>query len=1061
MSPLQNLLFHFERKIDENNSGPFSLLEKNMELIYKNDSQLIEKSIQNILLIDDIEDLKTLYTNFFSKSKSKLTIFQNAQKEISEQLVNDIEDNHNIFSSFLHKVSSYWKKKVIQSKGYQQTKHCIQDELSFLHDIEQQFQKQIYRLSYRTLVFDFHMNKQKNHLHGETDEQKLTDYNTVWLQNPKYIAKFFEKYPCLLRILLNEVRKKRKLLLVLLRRYQKDQRDIAHFLFNQTEAKKIKRLDIGMGDSHCDGRTTSILHLEEGKLLYKPRNTTPESLYNALMQKWNTYISSETYQIKTPNGIMREKYSWMEYIEHHACTNKEDVRHFYKRMGVQMAFLHVCNATDFHYENIIAYKGFPVFIDLECLFHIPAAIACESEDVRDVHAKINHTIATSVYTLGVLPVYLGDNQVDISGLGAAGNRKSVGKVPKLQVNTMKIERDYIEYMSSEEHRPGFNENKTSVSEYTEDIVRGFEMAYNYIQHHKKEMLHILNSYKDTLVVRYVPKATRTYAALLDLSMHPRFLHNSIDRELFLAKFCEEKNQQIPQDGLGNSEYIDLMNGDIPYFTNQIATTDIVISNGKQIKKFFPVSPYQFVKQKLENLHDKDLQFQLQIIESSLSLTKAKVQDLLPKTHTIDPADYSYEFEQQDFFIDTAKEIADYLYTLAFTEEQGEERVISWLNMLCSEKSFDLHAMDDYLYTGLSGMSLMYLSIGVVTKERKYVEIAEDIIEDIMNRMDVLAIDDPTLSIGAFSGVSSILYTALIFYQFTQKKKYKECTNKILQIIRNRLHADTNLDVIGGAAGALIILMRYYEMEKEQDVLDTAKLCGEFLLDKAIHITDQELGWKGANKKVLTGFSHGNAGILYALQLLNTHIKSENIHAVIKKGMTFENNHTFQNQWVDLRNPDQQIDPCKWCHGSPGILVSRLGLKKSADEWIARKSKKDIKHAISNTIQFGLGAETHKSICHGVIGNALILMKYGQEMKERIWVNISKNIMYESIQNMKVNQSKQPIVEDIHGLGLLTGLAGVAYGLLYACDQRLPNITTLELGQLTPEGIKLAASNLHH
>ncbi|PGV90827.1 DUF4135 domain-containing protein, partial [Bacillus cereus] len=75
------------------------------------------------------------------------------------------------------------------------------------------------------------------------------------------------------------------------------------------------------------------------------------------MQKWNTYISSETYQIKTPNGIMREKYSWMEYIEHHACTNKEDVRHFYKRMGVQMAFLHVCNATDFHYENIIAYKG--------------------------------------------------------------------------------------------------------------------------------------------------------------------------------------------------------------------------------------------------------------------------------------------------------------------------------------------------------------------------------------------------------------------------------------------------------------------------------------------------------------------------------------------------------------------------------------------------------------------------------------------------------------------------------------------------------------------------------
>lgn len=1045
MSSLQNLLFSFERKNEKKNNNRSSIFDKNMELIYKGDQKLLEESIKTILSMDEVETLKALYTNFSSKSTYTLDTFQKVKKEIAEQTVDIIEQNQTLFSAFLYKVSSYWKEKILQSKGYQNIQCQIHDEAFFWKDIEQQFQKQIYRLSYRTLVFDFHINKQANRLQGNTDEQKLQNYSDTMLRDSTYVSSFFEAYPCLLRILSNEMRKNRKYMIELLRRYQADKEEVSNFFFSKSTSQKIRRIHMGMGDSHCDGRKTAKLQLEEGMLLYKPRPAAPESMYTALMKEWNTNIDSDTYLIKTPSGIRKKQYSWVEYIPYQACTKKEDIHRFYKRIGVQMAFLYACNATDFHFENIISHKDFPVFIDVECLFHIPSGITYKPNDSHDVHKKIQHIIATSIYSLGILPVSLGDNHVDISGLGKAGTSQSIGKVPQFKSDTMKIERDYMESGDLGQHRPDIEGNEGSVYTYTEDIMHGFEKAYTYIQQHKKNIINILNTYKDTLVIRYVPKSTQTYFSLLDVSTHPRFLHNSLDRELFLARFCKEIN--ISYEGFEKSEFFDLINGDIPYFTNQISKNYIMTSCGKKINDYFSISPYQFVKQKIEDFNNRDLTFQLQIIENALAVKKVPVKDNERKIITTDPTQFNYEFKQQDFFIQKAKEIANYLYSLAFKEEQGERRRISWLNMLRSQKTFDLQAMDDNLYNGLSGMALMYLSLWIVTKEKKYKEIATDIMDDIVDRMNALSKDDSKMTIGAFSGISSILYTLLNFYQLTQKRRYKECAKQTLRIIQNRLYDDMNLDVIGGTAGALIVLMRYYELDKEQEVLETAKLCGEFLVQKAIHINDQEIGWNiPASDKPLTGFSHGNAGFLYALHLLNQQIQSEEIYNIMRKGIRFENNNKIHDQWLDLRKNQhrisQQTDACKWCHGSPGILISRLALQKSEDEWIANQAKKDIEHAFSNLLQCGLKTVgMSKSICHGVIGNALILMKYGQEVQDYSWENIARNIMYESIKYLKVDQLKRTIDDDLDGLGLLSGLAGVAYGLLYACDPRLPNITT--------------------
>ncbi|PGV90016.1 DUF4135 domain-containing protein, partial [Bacillus cereus] len=90
---------------------------------------------------------------------------------------------------------------------------------------------------------------------------------------------------------------------------------------------------------------------------------------------------------------------------------------------------------------------------------------------------------------------LGDNHVDISGLGKAGTSQSIGKVPQFKSDTMKIEWDYMESGDVGQHRPDIEGKEGSVYTYTEDIMHGFEKAYTYIQQHKKDIINILHMYK--------------------------------------------------------------------------------------------------------------------------------------------------------------------------------------------------------------------------------------------------------------------------------------------------------------------------------------------------------------------------------------------------------------------------------------------------------------------------------------------------------------------------------------------------------------------------------------
>ena len=1032
MEPLNTILFSSERIKRKQVSRKKSGFEKNIQYIYQQNTDLLEKSASDVLQMKNLKNIKLMYNDFIVKSEYKINTFRKIQRGISEQPLNPSDDYDELFSVYLFKVSSYFKQQIIRSPKYQHLRTVVYCEKMFMDQVQKQFAKQIYKVSYRTLILDYNFQKEKGTIQGDSEEDRKQYYNQILLNDSTYITEFFNRFPCLLRIISNEIRKLKKLILELLQRYKKDFKIIAKKLLNK-QSQNINYIDFGLGDAHCDGRRTTKIVLKEDIIIYKPRNASPDFFYAELMRLWNQ--KEIRYDIKCPNGIYRNNYSWFEYIEHEKCTNNQQIKNFYRRLGIQLAFLYALSATDFHFENIIAQNEFPILIDLECLFQIPNRYKGHMlEKDNNVQSIVEHKIATSVYAVGLLPTSLGENNIDISGIGSSSKIKSIRKVPQINTHTMKIEQKFTDLETQNKNKPILDDKSVEPYKYTKYILYGFKMGYMYIKDNQGELLRLIEKYKMNLQVRYLLKGTVDYTSILNLSVHPRLLHNYIDRELYISKMCTEYN--IPSffnTVIARDEFKNLINGDIPYYSNKITSRHLINSKQKELKNVFKTTPYKFVKQKIESFCGNDLEIQMDIIKCSMKLNVP-----LNKSTTVFSQNTFYNPDKiiEGTLDEKVIGIVQHIENKAIIGKGSN--IPSWINISILDKKFHLNAMNDSLYDGRSGIALMYLSLWKYTREGEHLRMAEGIVHDIMFRMDCSKKD---ISIGAFTGLSSILYTVLNFYVLTNKAVYALYAKSLLPIIHSKLSKDDFLDVISGTAGALIVLIRYYELTRDYKILELAKNCGELLVNKSTQVSTQEVGWITIDKKPLSSFSHGNAGIIFALQLLNRYINSEKIKEVINKGLRYETNNKYQNGWRDLRVTMPDTDSATWCHGSAGILLSRLELQYSNDEYVINQSKIDINHALSIIKKCGFGKELN--LCHGDIGNALILLKYAQHTKGEKWKEMIEQYFLKVIPPfiLQLPDTAQP-------LGLMTGMAGIIYGFLMLDNPNLPNILTLELGKIT-------------
>jgi lantibiotic modifying enzyme len=127
---------------------------------------------------------------------------------------------------------------------------------------------------------------------------------------------------------------------------------------------------------------------------------------------------------------------------------------------------------------------------------------------------------------------------------------------------------------------------------------------------------------------------------------------------------------------------------------------------------------------------------------------------------------------------------------------------------------------------------------------------------------------------------------------------------------------------------------------------------------------------------LTGFAHGAGGIGWALLELGTTLGVEEFVSGAREAMRYENRWYAPDDenWPDFRESDGTEFPAPsmmaWCHGAPGILLSRARASQLLGD---PQHRLDLERGMRTAVRWlsdpDVAVESSYTLCHGQLGVA--------------------------------------------------------------------------------------------
>src|SRR5262245_34929111 len=134
-----------------------------------------------------------------------------------------------------------------------------------------------------------------------------------------------------------------------------------------------------------------------------------------------------------------------------------------------------------------------------------------------------------------------------------------------------------------------------------------------------------------------------------------------------------------------------------------------------------------------------------------------------------------------------------------------------------------------LYNGTSGIALFLIRLYSLTDEALFRTTAVGAINNAWSqRTDV----PPQFRMGFYSGWIGLVYARLAVAEALGDERQIKLTLNLVRQLGRKKDAGHGLDVISGSAGAIPVLLQFYQTYREQCLLDQATKEGERLLRAA-------------------------------------------------------------------------------------------------------------------------------------------------------------------------------------------------------------------------------------
>ncbi|MEO7236959.1 MAG: type 2 lanthipeptide synthetase LanM family protein [Lapillicoccus sp.] len=749
-------------------------------------------------------------------------------------------------------------------------------------------------------------------------------------------------------------------------------------------------------DPHNEGRSVVDLTFESGlRLVYKPKDAGLEMAFGRLLEWLDRH--GLPLPLTAVDVVGRGAYGWSRFVSAQPCSDLEAARRYYLRAGELLGLVYGLAGNDCHYENLVAHGEHPVLIDLETFMH-PESRPYEDDAAAlavGARAAASQLFRDSVLSTGLLPSWVTVAEgvaIDLSALGAVGEQR----IPSQRSQWAHVNSDAMQLVDQDsvirptDNVPMLDGHPLSPADFVDEVVAGLRSMYELLLEHRDELLGPTGPLAElgTQRVRFVPRNTRSYALALDRARRRDHLVDgaafSVELDVLSRPLVSTSSPNLLWP-LHRAEQEMLERLDIPLFTTYPASPDLVLPGGGVVPDAFATSGLELKTRRLRNLSPADLDRQVGYTRASFSTrTATDSRSVRPPGKEPDPEPpwSATSVLSSAELVEVARGLADELRVAAV---RGSGGGMAWIGVgfVPQVDRYQLQPTGYDLYNGGAGTALFLATLAAVTEDDPLRADALAAVQEVADQ----ARARPTalvrgLGIGGAAGAGSIVYALTRIARLLQEDALVEAASSLAAAVTpEAVAADGDLDVVAGSAGAILGLLAVYDATGDPDLLERASWCGTHLVQTQLTDGPQRGAWDGLLTG-LAGFSHGAAGIAFALSRLVARTGDERLRDAMRAAVDYETRVFVpeEGNWPDLRpDPlalpdDRPAFPSQWCHGATGIGLARLGGLAALDTPDARG---DIDRAVETTLRAGLGGRDQ--LCCGSMGRVELLLIAGREL----------------------------------------------------------------------------------
>jgi lantibiotic modifying enzyme len=817
------------------------------------------------------------------------------------------------------------------------------------------------------------------------------------LLGPEGLAGLLRRYPVLARLLGQAGLLATEATAELLTRFAADRPAIVAGLLGGVDPGVLVSVSTGLGDTHAGGRSVAVLTFADGhRVVYKPRDLTVHTRFSTML-RWLDRVTGDL-DLSTVATVDRPGYGWMEHVPHLPLADLDAADLFHRRQGAQLALLHAVRATDIHGGNVIARGDQPLLVDVETLFHPPLAGA----EARDPAAR---ALAASVQRIGLLPVTAvgRDGPHDLSGIGAEHGT----------------------------NRPRLGDKDIDPTDHEPALLDGFRHAYDAIVRHRAEFTDLLRDCSD-IQVRVVVRHTRGYLTLLADSTRPELLRDALDRDRAFDLLWAESAHDPVRWRTARQEVVDLWAHDVPLFCVRPGSTDVWGSTGQRLAGLLDRPSLEVALDTVRRMGETDRGDQEWVLCAAMA-TRRPTDGHHRVLATQGPLAGTAALPER--LLAAACALADQIVARGVVD--GDR--VNWLGLqLLDDRRWMVLPMGADLADGYVGVALFLAQLCRTSGIARYGEVARQAVTPLAALYAALAGQPAAVAAigrGARHGFGGIAYgLARLSTLLSDDDVWRLTRTTVgLAAVAGGQRHDPDPDQPADDAGCLAAMCAVHTELGLPEAAALADVCADRLVGAVARLDGP------GRAAVPAGFAGGTAGVGWALGRYAATAPADRHRYAAAAGVALRRAATAAQHRDATRDRDTGhpwAPALGWCQGLAGLVLATGDLPGQVAEslvagWTDRLSAD---RALLRDL----------SLCHGELGIAEALTVPGPDGRSRCPAAARRRRAGLILDAVNQHGPGCGTPGGVPTPGLMTGLAGIGYGLLrLGFADRVPSVLLFE------------------